>query len=161
MGLGLFCLLRLYGTHPCCLIQLCSNMFICMLGCPPTKPNLPQSLQQEHQKCTMTVSVFLLPLLTDFGLALFFCFLGAKNSQSLTSWAWLPKFCRTFGVLQNLSSTSCLPCETFCSCRTPNLLSLGGSFLFQGSWQARLEPHVGGKLKLVKVTLVSWEKLAI
>ena len=33
-----------------------------------------------------------------------------EDLQGLTSWAWLPKFCRTFWVLQNLSST----CETFC-----------------------------------------------
>ena len=37
-----------------------------------------------------------------------------KNLQGLTSWAWPPKFCRTPKVLQNLSSTSFLLCETFC-----------------------------------------------
>ena len=37
-----------------------------------------------------------------------------KNLQGLKSWAWPPKFCRTFGVLQNLSSTGFLLCETFC-----------------------------------------------
>ena len=37
-----------------------------------------------------------------------------KNLQGLKSWVWLPKFCRTFGVLQNLSSTRFfLLCETF------------------------------------------------
>ena len=30
---------------------------------------------------------------------------GEKNLQGLKSWAWPPKFCRTCGVLQNLSST--------------------------------------------------------
>ena len=40
-----------------------------------------------------------------------------KNLQGQKSWAWLPKFCRTFGVLlQNLSSTGFLLCEP--SCRT-------------------------------------------
>ena len=37
-----------------------------------------------------------------------------KSLQGVKSWAWLPKFCRTFGVLQNLHSTSSLLCETFC-----------------------------------------------
>ena len=37
-----------------------------------------------------------------------------KNLQGLKSWAWLPKSCRTFGVLQNLSSTSVLLREMFC-----------------------------------------------
>ena len=33
--------------------------------------------------------------------------------QGLKSWAWIPKFWRTFDVLQNLSSTGFLLCETF------------------------------------------------
>ena len=38
--------------------------------------------------------------------------LWEKNLQGLKSWAWLPKFCRTFVVLQSLSSTSFSLCET-------------------------------------------------
>ena len=38
-----------------------------------------------------------------------------EEFEGLKSWAWLPKFCRIFGVLQNLSSTSFILCETFCS----------------------------------------------
>ena len=37
-----------------------------------------------------------------------------ENLQGLRSWAWPAKFCRTFGVLQNLSSTGLLLCVSFC-----------------------------------------------
>ena len=35
-----------------------------------------------------------------------FCSTWEKHLQGLISWAWLLKFCRSFGVLQNLSSTT-------------------------------------------------------
>ena len=34
-------------------------------------------------------------------------FLHWEKLQGLTSWAWLPKFCRTFEVLHNLSVKGC------------------------------------------------------
>ena len=37
-----------------------------------------------------------------------------KNLQGLESWVWLPKFCRTFGVLCEGSSAGFLLCERIC-----------------------------------------------
>ena len=55
-----------------------------------------------------------------------------KNLQGLNSWVWLPKFCRTFGVLYEGFSTGFLLCET--SCRTPKVLQNSGNLrCFQGS----------------------------
>ena len=42
------------------------------------------------------------------------CAVWEKNLQGLKNWAWPPKFCGTFGVLQNLTSPGFLLCETFC-----------------------------------------------
>ena len=36
-----------------------------------------------------------------------------SNPQGLTSWVWLPKFCRIFGVLREGSSAGFLPCKPF------------------------------------------------
>ena len=57
-----------------------------------------------------------------------------KKSQGLKSWVWLPKYCRTCGVLKNLLSTSFSLCETF---RRTFLQNPKGAAEFWGEGGAR------------------------